>query len=733
MAAEVFEALFRQTMFGPEPQVSRQDSGMKSELRRIRGAMLSWASQLSIHDSVSETIDQFSASLVDPVSQTLRRASTRRPSHSEKMTKVVLMGRTTAGKSTIFECLCGGDGSRQGRGGQRTTRKVANSYATSLGWSDLMVVDTPGVGALDGAVDREMALSTVADADLILWVASNDQHQTETTDVLRLLALQGKPIIVAINCRYTIDHRNGYLNADGLMFLRHPSLAFDEVDAHAAILRRHLAVAGLGAVPIVAIHARAAFLSTSAGEHAGALRRRSRIADLTELLAQYRKSVLRAQLAVLREVDKLREPILEAQVGLARAVASADAALRRRRDIATDRKRRMGRACDRVERRLLADLVKPIDARRAWHLSADPGKGVRQRWRAVAQELGHELEGVLDAASENYRKAIGEAWSQTTADWESLPIPDLDEAHLTGFGSVLHHRIAKYGMAGGLAIGGTMLAGAVAGAVKGGVSGSFSGPLGALAGAVTGAIVGGVGAIVARQIGNIFKGKDRVLRERRQQLGSEVKRLLDQLSAELQDVVAKHALSVRAAIDTWFEDETAAVRSGEAQVQAWSVITQAMARQVETMDAATAKSLLILAGRNRAALGVVRATRNASAVIVEMSEPAFSEYTLVPLAESPVPIVAAPLSSRVEGGQSLNAMAQFCPEAICIQFNSHGVAFEAPTELVSPEIAEAWSALLSQFCGAPIQVISVQTTDAEGQAVPGGPPVIQQDPRKEAA
>lgn len=735
MASEVMESLFRETIFGSEPSVSLRDSSIKPELKRARGAISSWHSQLSSEESISETIDPFFAGLLDPVCQTLRSTITHRPGHSDKKTKIVLMGRTTAGKSTIFECLCGGDGSRQGRGGQRTTRQVASAYATILGWPDLMVVDTPGVGALDGAADREMALSQVADADLILWVASNDQHQTETTDVLRLLAHQGKPIMVAINCRYAIDDRNGCLSADGRMFLRHPFLAFDEVDDHAAILRRHLAVAGLGGVPIVAIHARAAFLSMSAVEHAEELGRLSRIEDLTELLGQYRKSVLRAQLAVLREVDKLREPILEAQVGLTRAVATANIALARRRDVAIDRKRRTGRAVDRVERRLMADLTKPIDARRRWHLTADPGKGVRHRWKAVAEELCSELEGVLDAASENYRKAIGEAWSQTTADWESLPIPDLDETHLTGFGSVLHHRIAKYGIAGGFAIGGTMLAGAVAGAVKGGVSGSLSGPLGALAGAVAGAIVGSVGTVVARHVGNFFKGKDRVLRERRQQLGSEVKRLLDDLSAELQVVVAEHAQSVRSAIDTWFDDEEAVVTNGEERVRAWRAITEQMAQRVERIDVATAKSLLSLAGRNRAALGAVRATRNSSAVMVEMTEPAFSEYALVPLDESPVPVVAAPraLSEAGEAGQSLNAMAQLCPRATCVQLSSHGAVFEAPRQVVSPEIAEAWSAILSQFCEAPIQVNSRPMPNAEAYTMTSEPQGFHQDCRKDAA
>lgn len=61
---------------------------------------------------------------------------------------------------------------------QCTSRDVFAAPALDL--QEVEIVDTPGVGAKDGAEDVALAMAEVPGADLVLWVASNDSFQEET-------------------------------------------------------------------------------------------------------------------------------------------------------------------------------------------------------------------------------------------------------------------------------------------------------------------------------------------------------------------------------------------------------------------------------------------------------------------------------------------------------------------------------------------------------------------------
>ena len=152
--------------------------------------------------------------------------------------RVVLMGRTMAGKSTLLAAITGGSADRIGIGAQRTSRDVF--AAPALDVPDLEIVDTPGVGAKDGDEDVATAMAEVPDADLVLWVASNDSFQEETARALRAVAFHGKPVVVALNCRAPLD--------DGLAledFLDQPALVFGQHEGHLRTIRMHLATAGV--------------------------------------------------------------------------------------------------------------------------------------------------------------------------------------------------------------------------------------------------------------------------------------------------------------------------------------------------------------------------------------------------------------------------------------------------------------------------------------------------------
>lgn len=706
-------------MFGTPQTRSNKLQGLTGVLHRaVRDTRALAAEGLSQSKDASSILAELSA-LADPARAALDALPTAEAWAERDSLTVVLMGRTTAGKSTLLEALANGDGSRQGRGGQRTTREVHSADAADL--PNVVLVDTPGVGAHDGKEDWEAAFAQVPAADLILWVAANDSHQEETTRALRHLALQGKPIVMALNCRYPIDGLDGALNTSGRVFLKHPSLAFDEAEDHARVLARHMAQAGVPKVSVVPVHARAAYLATTGIDQAANLRSASRIEDLIAVLATHRESTQHAQLRALRSVDLVREPLVSTRVHLHQAICAAQGQVKRHRGMVADADRRMCRAIDREEAQLKADLAKPIDVRRKWHLGADPGKGVQEAWKAEATNLGEELDGIFKRAAEQMQRALEDTLDQTAQDWSDIPMPDLDDVSLTKFDSVLWHRIGKVGVtaAGGL------LAGVAVASAQGAVVGSLGGPigtvLGAAAGALAGAVVGELGSRVARWFGSLFKSEAEVRQERRQQLGEALKRSLDELSKKASEGASELASAHRLALRKWRRTTYATLAEADRQIVGWQRLEQYLAVITSSLDLTTAQVLLEAAGRTRAAGGAVRAVRGPSALAVEMTEPAFSEVALFPVSPSPIPMVVAPDHSSMTSGQALNLMAQLAPgQARCVRLTPDAAVFEVAQPGLDDGVLHGWEALLSDFTRTRVAI-----TNSGTDATPGS------DPRRE--
>ena len=206
--------------------------------------------------------------IADMLTQTVRSL----PQPEEPM-RVVLLGRTQAGKSTLFSYLTGSDVSPEGDGRQRFTRSV---IAMPLaGRADVVVVDTPGVGALDGEEDREMALNEARKADLVVWVATSNSQQNETTKALSQLAQWGVPMLLVFNCR---EHLDGDEAVE--QFMAYPDSTFAELDGHRARLMRILDSHCQRPLQVLPIHAAAALLSKQANPSHVELRQVSRIDTL---------------------------------------------------------------------------------------------------------------------------------------------------------------------------------------------------------------------------------------------------------------------------------------------------------------------------------------------------------------------------------------------------------------------------------------------------------------------
>ena len=113
---------------------------------------------------------------------------------------VTLFGRTMAGKSTLMEVLTEGDGSAIGMGAQRTTRDI-RKYE----WNGLSVTDVPGIGAFEGEEDTRLAFDAAKTADLIVFLLTDDAPQAVEADCFRQVKDLGKPVIIIMNVKVSID------------------------------------------------------------------------------------------------------------------------------------------------------------------------------------------------------------------------------------------------------------------------------------------------------------------------------------------------------------------------------------------------------------------------------------------------------------------------------------------------------------------------------------------------
>lgn len=242
------------------------------------------------------------------VGEMLRQAAQSLP-HPDESFRIVLLGRTQAGKSTLFSYLTGSDASPVGHGAQRCTRSVIGLPMAFR--SDIVVLDTPGVGALDGEEDREIALDAARQADLVVWVATSNSQPSETASALSQVAKWGKPIVVVFNCRED-------LAGDGAIdqFLAYPETTFADLDGHRARLARFLDPHGQRPLQVLAVHAAAALLGGRADPVQVDLLRESRVDEVVAALQTEANRHRHARRAVAI-VDSGRQALIDSSDRLA--------------------------------------------------------------------------------------------------------------------------------------------------------------------------------------------------------------------------------------------------------------------------------------------------------------------------------------------------------------------------------------------------------------------------------
>ncbi len=558
------------------------------------------------------------------------------------------MGRTMAGKSTLFEFLTGGDGASVGRGGQRTTRE--SHIGTVLG-HDIEIVDTPGVGAMDGDADYAEAFSQVADSDLILWVATNEATQERTGRALEQLADYGKPILVALNCLRDVTDQ-----LDLLDLLEEPDFVFGgDTLGNLKPIDRHLARAGGRYISAVMIHAQAALMSQSSdltSDDASDIRLASRVGHLlTEIGVQKDRTADARRVASIG--DFIRRELLDAASTTATVTKTVRMMLDTARGSLDDFVRRADRRVDDAHNELMAAFSVALSRRERWIERVDVSLSEAKINAAWASEMGllkEEISADVDHAGRRLERDLNQIAFDVADDWSHLAVGEFQE--LGGRGAIWGNRLVKVGGRFATAVGTTVL-----GAKIGALAGTALGPgLGNAIGLVLGAIVGLLTGLLGLSRGidwvsdKVFRSAADVRKRRRENVHDQLSPLLVQVNEQL----AQAGEVVRATWQRAVEQEAArhSVRIDMLE-QAERTLQHTMTMELEPVlaevDTEIARDLLRIMGRGRAASALIRATRwRGAGIAVELPEPEFSELVLFPVpedAERVLPTAASAVSS----------------------------------------------------------------------------------------
>ena len=189
-------------------QQARDSLDSASESRRQAA---STGQDRGLMDQLEELVDGLEKQLLS-IENVLNRKSGQSSTFN-----ITLFGRTGAGKSTLMEILTNGEGETIGKGGQRTTRDV-RAYE----WKGLKITDVPGVAAFDGEEDAEKAHEAAKEADLILFLITDDAPQPAEARHLARLRMTGHPIIGVCNVKSSLGSQ-----AEERLFVRDSHKTFD--------------------------------------------------------------------------------------------------------------------------------------------------------------------------------------------------------------------------------------------------------------------------------------------------------------------------------------------------------------------------------------------------------------------------------------------------------------------------------------------------------------------------
>ncbi|HCJ48726.1 MAG TPA: hypothetical protein DHW40_05245 [Microbacterium sp.] len=633
----------------------------------------------------------------------------------ERPFRVVLMGRTMAGKSTLFEYLSGGTGARIGVGAQRTTRDTSARMLSDL--AGVEVVDTPGVGAMDGWADYETAFAEVADADLVLWVATDQATQEHTGRALRRLADIGKPMLVILNCLADIRDEINFFD-----LLEDPDRIFGgDAEGNLAPIRRHLSTAGGRYLDALPIHAQAAQLSMSdaySDDDSVKLFRSSRIESLVDAIRVQRDHTAETR-RLVSLADFVKHALLEATAEVEDARASVRALLAAIRGSQTDFGRRARRRVEDAHSELKAVFAAAVSARERWIERVDVDKSDKQINAAWDDEL-RAIQDELDASATNVALRLETDLKvlavDVADDWSAISTDGFRD--LGGIGAIWGNRTVKVGGRVAAALGGSW-AGAKLGALLGTAIG---GPPGTAVGGVIGGIIGGLVVGLAGTLGvdwladRFFRNPADVHQRRRQ-------RVHDQLAPILEDLTHKVEAARDGLREAWLkalDDELARQSAAGDEMEAiLDRLSHLSADELEpaltSVDTELARQMLRSSGRDRAAEALIRATRwRGAGMALELPTSAFTEMILFPMADD----VERVVPTRAEASHAMNALQivrTLADREVLVHRMSEGELVVTLGSQIADGAREAWEALARVHTGATVRIADSLEGDAGDQ------------------
>lgn len=608
--------------------------------------------------------------------------------------RVVLMGRTMAGKSTLLAALTGGWSERIGDGRQRYSRDVLAAPALEL--DNVDIVDTPGVGAKDGEDDVALAMAQVPGADLILWVASNDSFQEETAQALRAVAFRGKPVVVALNCRERLDD-----DLDREDFLEDQDSVFAQHEGHFSTIRSHLAAAAVHPVAEVMLHAEAARLALTDGDSGLELREASRLGRLLAVLEQEGREHRTAR-RILREADEVRTQALVLTDTLAAIEQETREIVYVSRGMREDQDRRTTRLVNACRQKMADDVIRIVGSRQGWYQTVtDFGPKVAEQWEKQQAVLMAELDQALRAHGADLERAMDDASAETEHEWTTAVRRHVNVAGLRDFRGLWKGRAA------GAAVG---AGGALVFMAIGGAVGLVAGPLGTVVGGLAGLTINLVGAFLVtplrKKVQSFFTSKGDILEANRELLQTEIGEVLAELEgqvlAEVNGTIARVLENLSNAFTRRAKAESDALAVADLLAHQRWVVGSA----ISTLDHATACCLLRADNRPRLAESIGKVTRLPGVcVAIEVTPEALAEAWLFPPSSPEVLTFGRTPFPVLPGGRATSyvlGLTEEVPASIRCSPDSTVVATKAP---VPNQVLEAWSATLSDHLDSQVKIL----------------------------
>lgn len=535
--------------------------------------------------------------------------------------RVVLMGRTQAGKSTLFNYLTGTSDSAVGTGGQRTTLKVFRApYRHD---KRIVIADAPGVGARDGIEDQRVALNEARRADLVIWVFTTDSLPEDTRANLALVASWGVPMIPVLQCLYGLIAVPPDQDLDELqerIFLKtptmHPVAVMAEYEGHRTRADRTFADARQNPGPWIPVHAQAALLSADrTAERAG------------KLLA----------VSNVRELERAIEIAVGANLDARRMVATADIGRRSLQEIRVHLHSQAVAVREQVvnETKEFEDVHEKIDVEL---------QRFRTRHSLALRSRLAKLDTWADGHYRDDDKTLTEEWSKTqnkldeaikgieTRHWKSLEtrLREIQDDVSASWRKVGEQQVARQGPRSKVAVNPVWLDPAVksglgiAGGILGGV---FSGgnPLGVIAGAAVAEVLGSF-------ISSWFGNRRSQLNKRRGDLHHKVLEAKDEILAAALAHWDKQVTEILTQLEEFESRTTARIgRLGQYADQMDELSASAKA-SVTNIDELLVRDLLALRGYQRVAdeVSEVHRTPGGTTLVGLGSERALEEAVLHP-------------------------------------------------------------------------------------------------------